>query len=57
MSLGVPMFQVVQLSPLSGMNGECYFGSGFLKTILCGYSSVSQASSFHWLGPGGPLVM
>lgn len=25
--------------------------------ILSGYSSVSQASSFHWLGPGGPLVI
>lgn len=25
--------------------------------IHSGYSSVSQASSFHWLGPGGALVL
>lgn len=52
------MFQVVQLSPLSAVTGECYFGRGFLKTLsISGYSSVSQASSFHWLGPAGAPVI
>ncbi|TNN71710.1 hypothetical protein EYF80_018061 [Liparis tanakae] len=48
---------VVQLSPLSAMNGECYFGYGFLKMPSpLVYSNVSQGSSFHWLGLGGLLV-
>lgn len=39
-------------------NCEYSFGCGFLKNaLLSGYSNVSQASSFHWLGPGGLLVI
>lgn len=52
-----PLIFLEAFSHLRVENSEHYFGSWLPENAVCSaYSNVSQASSFHWPGPGGLLV-